>query len=1141
MKIKELHLRNIASIECADIDFEHGLIDSATGLPANIFLISGDTGVGKTVLLDGIAMALYKTTPRIAGVVNPIENRFENSQGELISISSLSQYTRLGISSKDDCYSEVLFEGNDGIDYQAKLELGYTRNGTYRDPRWSVKIGDADWVKVDTRDNPIQRAIGLSFQQFNRMAMLAQGQFAAFLCGDKKEREEILEQLTNTEIFSTYGMAVKNLFDRANESKKIAENTYQTEAAHILPSDMINELSQQVENRSLTVEKLQQQITLVEDQIGHVSQIIDNEKKANDAQQRITSTQAIQAGQEYVSYRQLTADWFATEQERQQLQQMRKSMQEQSAAQTQLKACQDTFGILSSDLNWRKEQLAHGTKQLEQLSQWLQQHADHESLYAQADETLLYLSNYATHEKKSQQLAVELAKVQDASNPLKARLAQATQTLKQADEAVKAKEHAIQQIQQQRDSLNPDNINRQLTLLAERKNHIESWIKQHQQLTVQHQTIVTATKEVANAQSLLKTLEEKYHLARQTAKQAKSRSDEAMKRYSTMSSSVDDTLKTLRARMAEIHADTCPLCGQPIAQLPLEEELIQILAPLKEEQIQRSNDYSQALEQQNKIQQERDNLAGQIIAKEKAIATQQRAVLNAEKALRQATEKEGIAYDDTFAEFAYSILQETDQHIATYQQQGQQVEAFQRQWQQLLKEKKPLDNTLITAQQELSNATHALDSNIESINVLNRQIATEEEELHTLTDTLSERLSTFYPDWQQQISQTHHNLKTSTNEYRQRKTEHDTFVQQLEKSQDRLNQISDIQRALLVDHNNWDLSYLAQQHPSINILSEWNSLSSSVTAIHSRLNMLDDTIHQCHAVLDNWYRQNHRSEQDLDNLIRQTTLLPTAQQFVKQTDENLRSATDALAEATKCIVETREKMGLQATDPVPDINLLRSQKAQLLEQKEQESALIAAAKKQLETNADNQKRLEAAKQTLEACQQSFTRWDKLNRHFGGTRFRTLVQTYILRPLLNNANVYLEQITDRYTLTCNEENDKLSVLVLDRYNKDEVRSVTVLSGGERFMVSLALSLALSSLNRPDLNVNILFIDEGFGTLDQKNLDSVMATLEKLQDIAGQSNRRVGIISHREELNERIRTQIHVSRHGEGRSRVEIIHD
>ena len=89
-----------------------------------------------------------------------------------------------------------------------------------------------------------------------------------------------------------------------------------------------------------------------------------------------------------------------------------------------------------------------------------------------------------------------------------------------------------------------------------------------------------------------------------------------------------------------------------------------------------------------------------------------------------------------------------------------------------------------------------------------------------------------------------------------------------------------------------------------------------------------------------------------------------------------------------------------------------------------------------------------------------------------------------------------------------------------------------------MVSLALSLALSALNRQDLNVDILFIDEGFGTLDDKSLDSVMATLEKLQEIAGQSNRRVGIISHREELKERIPVQIQVTKRGEGRSQVTI---
>ena len=107
-------MRNIASIEDADIDFEKGLTDGVTGDPASVFLISGDTGAGKSVLLDGLAMALYKNTPRIAGVANSQKNEFTDAEGENIRVGSIEQYTRLGISDKDECYSEVVLIGNDG-------------------------------------------------------------------------------------------------------------------------------------------------------------------------------------------------------------------------------------------------------------------------------------------------------------------------------------------------------------------------------------------------------------------------------------------------------------------------------------------------------------------------------------------------------------------------------------------------------------------------------------------------------------------------------------------------------------------------------------------------------------------------------------------------------------------------------------------------------------------------------------------------------------------------------------------------------------------------------------------------------------------------------------------------------------------
>lgn len=123
MKIKRLIIRNIASIESADIDFENGLNDPQTGDASNIFLITGDTGSGKSVILDAISLALYKTTPRVEGTANVKSNQYTNAEGQEVRVNSIRQYTRLGISHTDDCFSELIFEGNDEKTYHARLDL----------------------------------------------------------------------------------------------------------------------------------------------------------------------------------------------------------------------------------------------------------------------------------------------------------------------------------------------------------------------------------------------------------------------------------------------------------------------------------------------------------------------------------------------------------------------------------------------------------------------------------------------------------------------------------------------------------------------------------------------------------------------------------------------------------------------------------------------------------------------------------------------------------------------------------------------------------------------------------------------------------------------------------------------------------
>ena len=149
----------------------------------------------------------------------------------------------------------------------------------------------------------------------------------------------------------------------------------------------------------------------------------------------------------------------------------------------------------------------------------------------------------------------------------------------------------------------------------------------------------------------------------------------------------------------------------------------------------------------------------------------------------------------------------------------------------------------------------------------------------------------------------------------------------------------------------------------------------------------------------------------------------------------------------------------------------------------------------------------------------------------GKKFRNIAQSYVLRQLLAGANHYLSRLTDRYRMECLLGG--LTILLRDEYQGGVKRPTSTISGGESFLVSLALALGLSSLNRKSLSVDVLFIDEGFGTLESDNLNTVMEALEKLHQIGG---KKVGIISHVEGLRERIKTQIQVRRIDNSRSEI-----
>lgn len=151
----------------------------------------------------------------------------------------------------------------------------------------------------------------------------------------------------------------------------------------------------------------------------------------------------------------------------------------------------------------------------------------------------------------------------------------------------------------------------------------------------------------------------------------------------------------------------------------------------------------------------------------------------------------------------------------------------------------------------------------------------------------------------------------------------------------------------------------------------------------------------------------------------------------------------------------------------------------------------------------------------------------------GKVFQKIAQAYFLDRLLEDTNQQLSQLTQRYQLV--RAADSLGLLVIDSDMGDERRSVHSLSGGESFLVSLALALGLASMASGRLRIESLFIDEGFGTLDPESLQVVMDALDRLQS----QGRKVTVITHVQEMHERIPTQIQIKKIGNGQSRLMVV--
>ncbi|MBK5540931.1 AAA family ATPase [Pseudomonas sp. TH05] len=309
-------------------------------------------------------------------------------------------------------------------------------------------------------------------------------------------------------------------------------------------------------------------------------------------------------------------------------------------------------------------------------------------------------------------------------------------------------------------------------------------------------------------------------------------------------------------------------------------------------------------------------------------------------------------------------------------------------------------------------------------------------------------------------------------------------------------------------------------------------LGAELKAREERRLALEDEQQQLAASIQHW-RAGH-PELDDEGL---QQLLALDEPQVQQLRQRLQANDKAIEQARVLLQERQQR--LEQHQAQHNGNLAAEELTQALEALQQEALAseqqVAELRAQQSEDQRRQDANQALGQRISDAYNEWQRWARLNALIGsatGDTFRKIAQAYNLDLLVHHANAQLRQLVRRYRLK--RGGSMLGLLVLDTEMGDELRSVHSLSGGETFLVSLALALGLASMASSTLKIESLFIDEGFGSLDPESLQLAMDALDGLQA----QGRKVAVISHVQEMHERIPVQIQVRRQGNGLSTLEV---
>lgn len=313
--------------------------------------------------------------------------------------------------------------------------------------------------------------------------------------------------------------------------------------------------------------------------------------------------------------------------------------------------------------------------------------------------------------------------------------------------------------------------------------------------------------------------------------------------------------------------------------------------------------------------------------------------------------------------------------------------------------------------------------------------------------------------------------------------------------------------------------------------SQLNKFNNDLTQLLTKFNECKKEIGELEKEIDSFLQANQeytKEKLEIINSVEERRIVEIEKEIKTYKEKHISFTTSEQDLKNRILEHNQIKPNIEENQTIEQIEerIVELEK-QLKETSEQKGSL----EKEIEVSLKYIEQREGINQQYQEAEKEYLKWDKLNNLIGdslGKNFRKIAQSYVLENLVNSANYHLKNLTDRYKLIVKP--GTFLIELEDAYNGFTLRPSTTISGGESFLVSLSLALALSDIGQ-HLSLDILFIDEGFGSLSKDVLQTAIETLAILHKTV---NKHVGIISHVEELQERIPVQIQVKQQGNNSS-------